>query len=265
MVDTTILEKLRQASQQQKKRRVDSVYGFSQQCVGDSQFIPSTQPCTVINATQTTRSRIHSQCDLSQTSLKQWTAAPQKTSTLTFDAYCQVSSLVAERRRPALAITQTSLTIPPAVITNDSVSIQCDCAPTNPGITQEDLENILELLLSPLHVKCDSILACVGNKNIPEPPALPRPPSSQELDDDEMVYLSFLFDHEKSTSVEIELVDAPPIIREVSLKSAVQDKQPLLKPKRARARKQPVQVHREETEILPNISTCLKRARFTVL
>jgi|LauGreDrversion4_2_1035121.scaffolds.fasta_scaffold16167_4 hypothetical protein len=274
--DASILDKLRRASQQyncKKKQlatRVDSWYNMTQ---SDSQTYPSTQGCTAIYSTQSTRTRIPS---------SQWESVPQPdvklsqatsstrpslvSVTLAFDAYCQTEafkSLGLSRVHAATSPRKSNRAVvevikPPTIITSPlSLVAQTQ---TNQGIHQQTDPKLFECISSitdNLSSGFRDVLGAVASI------AAAAKPRDSDPEDDELVYLSFLFEHDST-----ELLDAPVILKETStIKCAEQ------KPTTRKRTRKPVSIAlgpvKEDDDVLPpTIKTVpnsgLKRARICV-
>ena len=264
VVDSNILEKLRQASQQynhkkkQLSSRVDTWYNLTQ---SDSQTLPSTQACPTIYSSQPNRGRVpQSQWDFPQSDIKlsQITSSTRPSSNLlSFDAYCQ-SEPFDLLNGVSIGVGTVALTNTLFLTTESNIS-NTHIAPrvSHSAHAQTDKQEAeITSLITGVNERIDS-----GFRNILstiQGLTLPNKTTKTECDDDELLYLSFLFEHDASVT---EFLDAPVLDKEISVIATVATGA------RKRARKTPLLAVKDEDVVARPVvgpfSCSLKRARVT--
>jgi hypothetical protein len=275
VVDASILEKLRLASQQYNKKkplasRVDTWHCLSQ---SDSQTFPSTQACTSIHSTQQTRTRFpHSQLDLpiNDVKLSQATSSTKYSipgSTLSFDAYCQTETIKCATER---SVTTATSPIKPPRLVIDSAKTRTilSPSPTNdeqtqtiadaPSLTDPQLMKYITTLTEGMSAGFRDVLAAVNRADTY------TKAKNSDTEEDELVYLSFLFEHDHGV---LKLFDAPVSVRETSCKPATVCKQV---PRKRNRKVDTITLNpvKEDDDVAPptiqsSFTSGLKRARFT--
>ncbi len=274
VVDSSILEKLRQASQQYNNRkkqltsRVDTWHCLTQ---SDSQTFPSTQACTSIHSSQQTRTRFPSsqwEIPLNDVKMSQATSSTRQSSSipLSFDAYCQTELMKPVNERSVAVLTspikppRLTIDIPvvPTVLNPpDKTTVETQTSGHSQPQTDPQLLRYFESLTEKVDVGFRDVIAAVGRNG---ENAKSR---NSETEDDELVYLSFLFEHDEAT---FKLVDAPVTLKETSIKPLVLSNQPAPRKRSRKSQPTPLLSVKEDDDVaLSTIQTSftsgLKRAR----
>lgn len=273
VVDASILEKLRQASQNYNNRkkqltsRVESWHCLTQP---DSQTFPSTQTCSTVHASQRTLTRIpNSQWEVPINEMKMSQAVScarqPSSSTLSFDAYSQTdftrSSLISSVTVATSPIKKPSLvsatTISPVILMPPGRgAVETQTRHDHPPDTDLQVIKVIDTLSEKVESRFREILAAVSRtgENTKS--------RNSEIEEDELVYLSFLFEHDATV---LKLVDAPTNTKETSCKPQIVANPPVRKRNR-KAQPIPLQPVKEDDEVAPisthtGFTSSLKRAR----
>ena len=276
VVDSSILEKLRHASQQynnKKKQlatRVDSWHCLSQ---SDSQAFPSTQACTSIHPTQPTRNRFPSsqwEMPLNDMKMSQATSSTRHSvppSILSFDAYCQTEvrkcdtgrtvSVCTSPIRPTRLLVSAALS-PTVISAPHAVVRQTQTIEEQRTVADAQVFKHISTLSEKVDAGFRDVLATLTRTG---ETSKTRTPDTEE---DELVYLSFLFEHDQTV---LKLFDAPTGVKETSCKPPNRGRPPTRK--RA-CKSHPVALNQVKEDddvapptIQPPFTSALKRARFT--